>query len=214
MRALTIRPLHIAVFLSLLALSAAAHAGTDNSQWKFIDEDDGIHTWMLEIPGQDLPGFRGQTVMNGSVKDVLDQMLDWKQHTKWMFRCAESTLLEPLGDRSAVLYNRTSAPWPVWDRDVVVKSLVETTPDSTYSKVSFENIGYAKKKPLKDVVRMPKLVGFYKLWQVEPKKTKVLYQVEADIGGSIPKWLAKRAARDLPYTTLLRLRERVEGKKR
>jgi hypothetical protein len=212
MRHLASRPFYLALALSLLALSASAYAGSE-SQWKFIDEDDGIHTWMLEIPGQDLPGFRGQTVMKSSVKGVLDQMLDWKSHTKWMYRCAESTLLEPLGEKSAILYNRTSAPWPVWDRDVVVKSLVEEAPDLSSVKVSFENVDYAKKPVPDKVVRMPKLVGFYKLWQVEPNKTKVLYQVEADIGGSIPKWLAKRAARDLPYTTLRKLRERVEGHK-
>ncbi|MET0286135.1 MAG: START domain-containing protein [Polyangiales bacterium] len=212
MRHLTFRFLPILAALGLLALSASAVAGTDG-QWKFIDEDDGIHTWMLEIPGQDLPGFRGQTVIKSSAKGVLDNMLNWKEHTKWMYRCAESTLLEKIDDESAFLYNRTSAPWPVWDRDVVVKSLVERTPDYSAIKVSFKNVDYAKKPVQDKVIRMPKLVGFYKLWQIEPNKTKVLYQVEPDIGGSIPKWLAKRAARDLPYTTLLKLRERVEGKK-
>ncbi|HEX5661502.1 MAG TPA: START domain-containing protein [Polyangiales bacterium] len=212
MRNLALRTFPFLAALCLFALSASAIAATDN-QWKFIDEDDGIHTWMLEIPGQDLPGFRGQTVINASAKGVLDRMLNWREHTKWMYRCAESTLLEMIDGESAYLYNRTSAPWPVWDRDVVVKSLVEHTPSYSEVKVSFANVDYAKKPPKDDVVRMPKLVGFYKMWQLEPNKTKVLYQVEADIGGSIPKWLAKRAARDLPYTTLLKLRERVEGKK-
>jgi hypothetical protein len=202
----------VATLLAALCVSAAAFAGSDGS-WKFIDEDDGIGTWMLDIPGQDLPGFRGQTTIQATPKQVLSVMLDWRKHTQWMYRCSESTVLEPLGDKSAILYNRTSAPWPVWDRDVVVRSLVEMRPDETAVNITFSNVDYAKKPVPDKVVRMPKLVGFYKLWQVAPGQTKVLYQVEADIGGSIPKWLAKRAARDLPYVTLRKLRERVEGKK-
>ncbi len=212
MRTLTFRGFPFLVALALLGLAGSALAGSEN-QWKFIDEDDGIHTWMLEIPGQDLPGFRGQTVIKSSAKGVLDNMLNWKEHTKWMYRCAESTLLERIDDESAFLYNRTSAPWPVWDRDVVVKSLVQHTPDYAKVNVSFANVDYPKKPAHEKIVRMPKLVGFYKMWETEPGKTTVMYQVEADIGGSIPKWLAKRAARDLPYTTLFRLRERVEGSK-
>ncbi|HEY6881612.1 MAG TPA: START domain-containing protein [Polyangiales bacterium] len=200
----------LAASLGLLWLASVAFAAA-NEQWKYIDQDDGIHTWMLEIPGQDLPGFRGQTVIQSGLKNVLDHMLDLKSHTQWMYRCSESTMLERTGETSAILYNRTSAPWPVWDREVVANSSVDLAADHSAATVRFANIDYAKKPVPSRVVRMPKLVGFYKLWQVAPGKTKVLYQVEVDIGGSIPKWLASRAARDLPYTTLLKLRERVEG---
>lgn len=203
-------PFPFAALFCLLLLAASAFAGTED-QWKYIDDDDGIRTWMLEIPGQDLPGFRGQTVIKSGLKNVLDHMLDLKSHTQWMYRCSESLMVERTSETSAILYNRTSAPWPVWDRDVVATSSVDLAPDHSAATVRFANIDYAKKPAPSRVVRMPKLVGFYKLWQVEPGKTKVLYEVEADIGGSIPKWLAKAAARDLPYTTLLKLRERVEG---
>ena len=56
---------------------------------------------------------------------------------------------------------------------------------------------------------MPKLAGFHELTRLRPGKTKVAHQVEADVGGSLPTWIAKRVARDMPYETLARLRSRV-----
>jgi hypothetical protein len=67
-----------------------------------------------------------------------------------------------------------------------------------------------KLRPLPDrVVRMPKLEGFYKLWKMSASETKVVYQVEADVGGVVPKWIAARVAKEMPYETLYALRERV-----
>ena len=81
-----------------------------------------------------------------------------------------------------------------------------------YAVTTEGSVPDSKLKPLpKKVIRLPRLVGFYKLWEVEPKKTKVLYQVETDAGGSLPRWLAIFGAKALPYETLNRLRERVEG---
>jgi hypothetical protein len=58
---------------------------------------------------------------------------------------------------------------------------------------------------------MPRLVGFYRLRKLTDRQTEVTYQVEADPGGSLPRWLATRIARDLPHETLARLRARVSA---
>ena len=41
--------------------------------------------------------------------------------------------------------------------------------------------------------------------------TSDLPHFEADLGGSIPRWLAISGAKDLPHITLERLRERVQA---
>jgi hypothetical protein len=200
-----------AAMLTLLVLGTASASSSQN-KWEYIEDDEGVRTWRLDIPGQDLPGFRGQTIIDADIDNILKVMLDWKSHTKWMYRCSESTLLKRKNDEAAIMYNRTEAPWPVWDRDVVVETLIDRkSPEELH--VTFKNVreDSLKKVPEK-VIRMPKLEGFYKLWQLGPKKTKIVYQVETDIGGSIPKWLAIRAAKDLPRITLVKLRERVTGK--
>jgi hypothetical protein len=199
----------IALVLLILAGSAAADSG--ETPWEFLAEKDGIHVWKREIPGSDMPGFRGQTYIKASIDDILKTMLDWRKHTEWMFGCEESTMLKQFSESHAIMYNRVGAPWPVWDRDVIVDTTLERSADKKALVVNFKNIASQLRAVPKKVVRLPRLVGFYKLWEVEPKKTKVLYQVETDAGGSLPRWLAIFGAKALPYETLNRLRERVEG---
>jgi hypothetical protein len=186
-----------------------AQAG--DGPWEWLEEKRGVSLWTLRTPGQPLPGFRGQTLIEGSIEEIVTELLDAQHHPEWMHRCAESWIYERTGELRGVLYNRTSAaPWPVWDRDVVLDVEFLYSDDRTALTVRFRNLDDKLRPVPERVVRMPKLAGFYKMVQVAPKRTKVLYQVEADVGGSLPSWIADQVAKDLPFYTLLSLRERVE----
>jgi hypothetical protein len=197
----------LALPLTDASLALAGEKGT----WTFVTEEDAIRVWKLDIPGQDLPGFRGQTVIKGSIDDIMKQMMDSAHHTDWMYRCKESRVLKTYDETRSIVYNRTGAPWPVWDRDVVLEVTYAYNADRTQLTMSFHDVPNSKTKTPDGVVRMPRLVGSYKMQQLGPKQTKITYEVEADIGGSIPTFIAKQAAKDMPYLTLSRLRARVEG---
>jgi hypothetical protein len=179
--------------------------------WRPLAEKRGVQLWKLRVPGQQLPGFRGRTQVRASIDEIIEEMLDAAHHTEWMHRCAESWIYQR-GPTSGILYNRTSsAPWPVWDRDVVLAVDLEKSADLKEAVFSFRNLDDKLRPVPERVVRMPRLVGFYKLVQVDAQHTQVTYQVEVDIGGSIPDWIADEVAQDMPYYTLLSLRERVEA---
>ncbi len=188
---------------------ADAPVSENGIKWQYLENDDGIDVWTQQIPGRELPGFRGQVIIEASMKHILDEMMDSKHHTDWMYRMKESTVLKELSSNDAIVYSRTSAPWPVWDRDVILKVGYNFNADKSHLIMRFKNIDSELRKVPAEVVRMPYLNGFYKMWKVDENKTKVLYEVEADIGGSIPKWLSKKASKDLPYITLSALRKRV-----
>ncbi|MDB4971775.1 MAG: Collagenase [Myxococcaceae bacterium] len=204
----------VSSLLFLFALTQLAHAeGGEATQWEQIDNDDGIRVWKHEVPGLDLPGFRGEAVIDASMAAIERAIQDAAHHTEWMYRCAESKIIQQVGADQTLLYNRTQSPWPVWDRDVVLETRAARASDGSSVVLSFhaaENAAYPRRDK---VVRMPHLLGFYKLVRLGDKQTKVTYQVEADPGGSLPRWLAARIARDMPYETLSRLRKRVTSKK-
>jgi len=202
---------------ALLALTLALPLRADGPDaaggWKHVDEDDGITLWKHEVPGQSVPGFRGQVVIDTGFEPIVKAIEDTSKHTEWMYRCAESTLLKQVGDSEYLLYNRTDSPWPVSDRDVVLRSVKETKADGSEILMRFQNVTDASKPPVNGVVRMPKLRGYYKLTKVEGGKTQVTYEVEADVGGRLPDWIVRSVVKDMPYNTLDRLRARVKPKK-
>lgn len=203
----------ILVFGLCLMPAARGHSEALAGNWKQVDDDDGIKVWRLEIPGREFPGFRGETVMQASAERIVSVLKRVEQHTQWMHRCSASEILQRFDDDHVVIYNRTDTPWPVWDRDAILDTFFTHSADDKLITLTFQNTD-PKRRPLPDnVVRMPRLVGFYKMWRLGPEQTKVVYQVEVDIGGSVPRFIAERVARDMPYETLSRLRTRVTGVK-
>ena len=201
-----------AAFFSPTNLALAESLTSESGgKWEYLEQDDGIDVWKMEAPNQDLPGFRGQVIINASMQHIMDEMMDSKHHTDWMYRCKESKVLKELSTSEAIVYSRTSAPWPVWDRDVILKVNYKYNADKSHLIMRFHTTDYSKPLP-EGVVRMPFLSGFYKMWRIDDNHTKVLYEVEANIGGSIPEWLSKKASKDLPYITLSALRDRVHAR--
>jgi hypothetical protein len=197
------------VCVALFGLSPGARAAAEGA-WEYIAEDDGIHTWKKELDG-DMPAFRGQALIKGTLDDVLKPVMDYKHHTEWMYLCRESSLVKELSPTRALMYNRVRGVWPIWDRDVIADTALTWAADRKSLAITFEGVKSDARPVPEKVIRMPRMSGFMKMWQIEPNVVRVLYQVEADIGGRIPKWLAKLGARDLPYHTLYKLRARVEG---
>jgi len=155
--------------------------------WEPVEDDDGIKVWSLQIPGQDLPGFRGITVIN-----------------EWMYRCRDARLLKQYTESHGILYNRVRAPWPIKDRDMVLDVDYRFTPQHNALTIRFKNTHESEVPVPFWTVRIPRIEGFYRLWTEESGKTNVLYQV--------PDFSARRYAKKLPFVTLQKLRERVEGR--
>lgn len=202
------------IVLTWFLFPALAVATDPSGTWKQVDDSDGIRVLRLEVPGRDLPGFRGEAVIEADLKAIAAVLLRVDAHTEWMHRCAESQVLEEVGPEHVVVYNRTDAPWPVWDRDVILDTQFTHDAREHSAVLSFRNTVSTRRAVPVHVVRMPRLEGFYKLWQVAPGRTRVVYQVEVDIGGSVPKFVAERIARDMPYETLRRLRARATAANR
>jgi hypothetical protein len=202
--------------LSLILVCAALPTTVFGSPsgWQLVEDDDGIKVWSLEIPDKDLPGFRGITMVNATIDELLAELLDFKSHPEWMWNTLESRLVKRLSDTRAIIYNLVNAPWPVKDRDMVMESDYRFTPDHKALTIRFQQSKDGDVPIPWRVVRVPRIEGFYRFWSESPTRTNVLYQVEVDIGGNVPNFSARRYARKLPYETLEALRERVEKRHR
>lgn len=180
------------------------------SKWETITREEGIIVSIRAEAGREFPTFRGIGRVNANKWQILAMLEDADRHTEWMHKCSGSKMLEKKGPGVQIVYNRTDAPWPVKDRDVVLKSSYKTAREGKEIWAKFRQTTSGKMGPVDGVVRMPTLTGHYHLVEIDEGRTMVEYQVNADPGGALPDWIVKQTTKDLPLHTLKNMRKRMK----
>jgi len=188
-----------------LAATVAAPAA---AEWSEVRNEEGITVEQENAPGRILPVLRATTDIAAEPAAVLAWITDATTFTRWMHNTEEAKHLKEDGEVTFA-YTRVGAPWPVSDRDAVVRS-TRSTPEGGHRVVfeSTDELGLAEKS---GVVRMPRIEGSWSLAPNDAGGTRVVYQVDSNPGGSLPGWLVAQVANDMPYHTLFKLRNLVES---
>ncbi len=190
---------------AVLALTLISPASAER---RVVRVEDGITVEEEAEAGRALPILTGTTTMTASASQIAAWIGAVHTYVDWQHNCEEARVL-PQSDGSTLTYNRIGSPWPVSDRDVVLRSTRTNLTDGRI-RIEFRSTEDANLEVPSGVVRMPRLSGSYELTPVEGG-THVVYTVDSDPGGSLPAWLVRRASKDLPYYTLKKLRERAEA---
>ena len=189
--------------LCILPLSALGN------EWKVEKREAGIEVSVQEVPNRGLPIFRGIGLVQAPIEDVLPVLSDTPRRVEWVHACTASKILAQVTPHSRIVYNRTASPWPVSDRDMVVRTEVKIDPKGKEVWIPFKEAPEFGHPEQDGVVRVPRIRGHYRIRAVSETQTEVTYQVDADPGGMLPQWLARMASVDLPLKTLMGLRRQV-----
>lgn len=180
------------------------------SKWETITREGGIIVSIRPEPGREYPTFRGIGRVEANKWQILAMLEDADKHKEWMHKCSGSKMIEKKSPGVQIVYNRTDAPWPVKDRDVVLKSSFKLAREGKEVWIKFRQTSHGKMGPVDGVIRMPTLVGHYHLVEIDDNRTLVEYQVNADPGGTLPDWIVKQTTKDLPLHTLKNMRTRMK----
>jgi hypothetical protein len=201
-----VRSVAAARVAALLILGASAGAAED--EWRDVIDKDGIVVSVLEQPDRVLPLLRGVTVIPAGPTAISDVIRDVARQCEWMHQCKEARILEETPE-AVFIYNRTGLPWPVADRDTVLRTELHVIEPDVEVRAVASSTDQVSVPEVPGVVRMPYLRGEFRLRIQAPGETRVEYRLDIDPGGRIPIWLVKRTSRDIPFYTLRNLRKRV-----
>jgi hypothetical protein len=187
---------------------AIAHA---DDGWEVVTAKKGIVVDRRHVSGSNLMEFRGRAVIDAPIATILATFSDIEHATEWLDSCNRSSLVEDKGEWHKIVYNRTHAPWPVDDRDAVLENVLTFDEEERRVRLDFQSIQHPRMPAVKGVVRMPFLRGHWYLWpESDGKATRVEYQVHADPGGWLPNWVVNYASSDIPFNTIVGLRQQVK----
>lgn len=199
--------------LTLLLSPFAAVAAAE--PWHKTGEEDGVVLETREVPGSPMPEFRGTTVIAAEFYDVAAVLDDLDRYCEWQQRCLKAREVARVSELDRYFYSRTGVPWPLQDRDVVVRGKSVGLAEGQEVWVRFESVTDARWPPIDGVVRIPLAKGSWHVVRIDDGHTMVQYQVQADPGGLVPGWAARLSAKQVPRDTLAGLRRqlpKIKGK--
>lgn len=182
------------------------------AEWQVRKDEEGIKVSTRKVEGSKFESFKGEVTIETTLSTLMAVHADVAYVKEWMKDCAESELLSELSPEGYYAYFKNDSPWPVKDRDYAIKYTIEQDPtDHTLTLAFTSAVGLVPKTD--DCVRVTELSGFWKMTPIGTNQVKVLYQVEADPGGTVPAWLANSFVVDQPFESLKKLKTRVKMEK-
>lgn len=210
--ALSLRPVATVVLLATLVLLAApagansvARAEEDAGEWRLARSEAGITVHLRDVPGSGIAEFKGEALVGAPVSAITALLRDSNRFKTWFPNTPESKLLSRDGDVS-VQYSVMGTPWPLSDRDNVLRSVRSVDPSTGVVTIVVEaDPDHHPEQPGR--VRVRHARGRWVLVPRGPDATHVTFQMHLDPGGGIPDWMINARVVESPFEALTNMRE-------
>jgi hypothetical protein len=179
-----------------------------HQDWKLAKSGNGVEIFTREREGGKIKEYKALMVVNSPVHLIEKQLDNVNDYPNWQDNCDYAKVIEK--PSSNVQFERyyTDTPWPITDRDLVMKMVKEKRKDGS---ISYKRTSAPDKFPVdKDFMRIQEAGGEWLLEPLGENKSKLTYQFYANPGGSLPAWLVNSFIVQGPYNTFNNLKKRVE----
>jgi hypothetical protein len=179
-----------------------------HQNWQLAKSGNGIEIFTREREGGKIKEYKALLIVNSPVHRVEKLLDDVNEYPTWQDNCDYAKVIEKTS--STIQFERyyTDTPWPIADRDLVMKMVKEKKADGS---VKYTRISAPDKFPVdSDFMRIQEAGGEWLLEPVGEQQSKLTYQFYADPGGSLPAWLVNSFIVQGPFNTFSNLKKRVE----
>lgn len=210
------RPLLVFLF----ALSTSGFTGTAAAAeaWHLEKADQGVKVYLRDYPDSSIPEFKAVTRISASMGSILAVLLDVSAYPEWVHRCREAVSLEVVSNREQYIYQVNTLPF-ARDRDIILHAelvhrnhgreiIIELEAAPRYCQDNAAAI--CDSIEAQPYIRIPEMVGSYRMEQLAGGTVEVTWQQFIDPGGKLPAWLIKAMISSVPLKTLSELHEMVE----
>ncbi|MFP4475706.1 MAG: START domain-containing protein [Desulfatibacillaceae bacterium] len=174
-----------------------------------IWEKAGIRGYAESFPGTDVREFTGRGMVEAAMEVLGEVLRDVQAMPRWMPGVKTATVVEDIDRDHKVVHLFLPQPWPMADRDVVVRNGMDLDLDFARCTIRFEALSGHGVPRREKCVRMEQLAGHYLLEYMGLDRTLVTYSCKAHPGGKTPARVANVRMQWDPYDVISGLRKMV-----
>ncbi len=201
------------VFLLSLGLIFSTVAFAQQAgPWTLKKEKKDLKVYVRDNPASPIKELKMKFTVEASMSAIVLLLQDVAAIPDWVYKCPEAYHLEKVSSSEEVYYNRVDFPWPLDDRDLIVRNTM--VQDSTTKMIRSESFNEPAFIPKKDgLIRIPKL---HLWWEFTPRGNGIVdveYFLSSDPGGMIPAWMINLAIDQGPTQTIKAFKKTLKNPK-
>ncbi|MEJ5361932.1 MAG: START domain-containing protein [Spirochaetota bacterium] len=195
----------LTISLTIIFVSISIFVFSQQSNWKLVHESKedqaSLKIFTRDIPGSPYKEFKGVSYSDIPFDIALKVIQDYNNYNKWYGMCDALYPINVRNPKDLDMYFILDLP-VVKDRDVIVKVECGWDEKKGTASVNMTSINDSTYKNDSGLVRMTSLKGRWDIIKKDENHVEVIYQVHAELGGSLPSWVVNIAAKDQPLKTL------------
>jgi len=196
----------------LLYLSISTFATAQQYDWMLKRNSDNIQVYYRESPDMDIYELRMDYYVETSLSGVVKLLDDVPNYKNWVYKLAETSMVERINETDFYYYNRMDFPWPLSDRDLVGYNKLWQEPDTKIVRATVTSAHW-KKQNLEDLVRVTTLEISWNLYPQKDGRVKIEYFLKSDPAGNIPTWIVNMALDQGPIETIRNMQRELKKAK-
>ncbi len=203
---MAVTPRPVVWVLAALLVAPLAHGQQDQSNWEFLEEKAGVRVERSPAKAGQV-AYRATARIEQPADAVREVLKDLERFPEWADRLHTWEVLAREGDATLV-YGRHDVPWPIADRDYVVRYRCGGGDDAFFLEA--RSVESSERPVPEGVVRIADL---HTLWEVtpapEPSASVVRYTYRGGLGGRVPEWVQELVRGGSMRSSFERLEARV-----
>lgn len=197
------------LFLIFICLSAFKKPQQVDS-WVYEQEKKGIKVFTKKGRWGKLRDSKAVMWVNSTPQEMLRLITDFDNYHTWMVHCGKARTVARLSENEFIVHMVFNAPWPVKDRDCVVRVKI-ITDESTGIVTVMQTSEPKYIRENENYVRIEQLVS---TWRFVPVNggTEVTNEYSSNPGGNIPDWMTNTQSVEGPMSTFENLQVKSRAK--
>jgi len=188
-----------ALYLSLLVLVLSSYTWQSQvDDWLLERERKGIRVFTKKSRWGRLKDSKAEMLLpNAKIDELVKFLCNFDNYPNWVPRCREAKVMARISDTEFIAYMVFKSPWPVADRDCVLRVRVVREPSTgivTINETSEPR--YVTRRS--NVIRIEQM---FSIWRIVPQRDGLMVTNEnsTNPGGALPDWLINTQSVDNPY---------------
>lgn len=178
--------------------------------WTLVRDREGIQVFTREVSGSPLRAVRAVARVKASATQVVALLRDVPERPSWDATCASAEVIGHDANGAEKVYVHSRLPWPVKDRDMVLRASWSVDAGSKTISMTAQAIsGGVDIRP--DRVRIVEASNVWYIKSLGESESEIVTEIHLDPGGQLPAWLLNYLSEEAPFDSLHKIRQIVES---